>query len=144
MKKTLIILFAIVAFVSSVALAGETPVVPEKFENAFKRNFPNVNVTNWENKDELSIATFTNNTIKHFAYFDVNANLIAVVRSVTFDYMPLRIINALKEKYDLPEKMNIQEVYLTEGHIFYVMDVFHNNKSKTVKVYLDGTTEIIK
>lgn len=144
MKKTFIILFATVFSISSAAFAGEKPVVSERLESSFKRNFPLASVTNWENKDEISIATFTNNKIKHFAYFDLNANLVAVVRSVTIDYMPLRTINTLKEKYDLPEKMNILEVTLTEGGSFYVMNIFHNNRFKTVKVYLDGTTEVIK
>ena len=144
MKKTVALLLTFVAFMSSVAFASEIPVVPEKIEQSFKKNFPEVMLFNWEDKDDLYIAKFRENEIMNFAYFDSDANLLGVIRYITTDDMPFRIIIALKKKYGDFNKMNAMEVSLNGGETYYFTGIIHNNKFKTIKIYPDGSTEIIK
>jgi hypothetical protein len=142
--KKITILLAIVAFMSSVAFAGDITAVSADLQQSFKKNFPAATAVAWQQKDELNIAEFKENEIKHLAYFNADAKLVGVVRFVTAEYIPLKTMNILKEKYGDIDNKNVLEVSVTNGDIFYLMNIIHNNRFKTIKVYTDGTTEIIK
>ena len=143
MKKTTILL-AIVAFIFSVAFAGDVPgSIPAKLEQSFKKNFPAVTAVVWQQNDELNIAEFRQNETKHLAYFDSNAKLVGVIRYITTEYIPLKTQNILKEKYSELEKMNVLEVSVTNGEIYYLMNIMHNDKFTTIKVYTDGAIETL-
>lgn len=144
MKKTVVFLLALAAFISSVAFAAKIPIVPENIEQSFKKEFPEVAQFNWEKKDDLYIAEFRENEITHFAYFDSDANLLGVIRYITTADMPFRTLFLLKKKYGNFGKLNALEVSMTGGETYYFTCIFHKNKFKTIKVYPDGGTEIIK
>ena len=146
MKKTflLAVILIVASFVSSTAFAGEGPVVPEKIERSFKENFPDVTEITWQKKDDLCIAEFKENTIKHFAYFDADATLLGVLRYINTDYLPFKTISALKSKYGEFNTLSAVEVSLTGRETFYFMNIMQKTRFKTIKVYPDGGTEIVK
>lgn len=143
MKKTIIFLFAITAFVS-IAFAKDEPAIPKGLEKSFHENFPDAIGIVWEKKDDVNVADFKENGIRHFAYFDANSSFLGVVRYITTDYMPFKTINELKKKYGDFGKMNAVEVSVDNGETFYFLNVIHKDKVKTVKVYSNGGTEIVK
>ena len=143
MKKMFFIL-SMMIMTSSLVIAGETPVVAEKYETAFKRNFPGIATTEWQKSNNMVVAEFRENETRHLAYFDKEANLVAVIRYINTDYMSLRAKDALRKKYGSFEKMNVLEVSLTDGDNFYLLTVMHNDAFKKIKVYQDGGIEIVK
>ena len=144
MKKTIIILLVTVTFASSTVFAGEFPVIPEKIAHSFKENFPKATGVSWAEKSGLRIVEFSDNQLKHFAYFDENANLVAVMRYVNTTYMPLKTSLALKEKFGDLGTITALEITLNEDEVFYLIDIIHNNKSQTIKVYPGGNIVIMK
>jgi hypothetical protein len=146
MKKTflLAVILIVASSVSSTAFAGEGPVVPEKIERSFKENFPDVTEIIWQKKDDFCIAEFKENTIKHFAYFDADATLLGVLRYINTDYLPFKTISALKSKYGEFNTVSAVEVSLTGRETFYFINIMHKARFKTIKVYPDGGTEIVK
>jgi len=143
MKKTIIILLIALTFVSTIVSASDTPVIPEKLEQSLKENFPGASGVGWTERYDLRIAEFKDNQIKHLAYFDENAKLVAVIRFINTTYMPLKTTLALKNKYGDIGTITALEITLNTYEVFYLIDVIHNNKRQTIKVYIDGSTLVM-
>lgn len=141
MKKTIAVLGVLVSLISSVAFAGE---LPEKLEQTFKRDFPSAQTVVWEKKNDLAIAAFTENKTKYQAFYNPDANLIAVTRYITAEQMPVKLFLKLKTEYGNFGNLAVVEVSSIESDTFYMLNVYHKNKIKTLKVFSDGNAEVIK
>ena len=143
MKKTIIFLLAITTF-ASIAFANDVPGAPKELEKSLAINFPGIKDFTWQKKDDAFIADFREDGIRHFAYFDAFGNFLGVLRYITTDNMPFRLVNELKKKFGNFGKANAVEITITNEETTYVMNVIHKDKFKTIKVYSSGNIEFIK
>lgn len=142
MKKPLLVLLTVTLLVSSIAFAGKLVTVPENLERSFKQNFPESSVINWEKESDTYIAEFKKNSSRHYAYFDAEGNLMGLLNFITTDQMPPKTMEKIKKKFGDIGKSNVIEVSLTKEEVFYFINIEHNGKTKTIKVYPGGSIEV--
>jgi hypothetical protein len=143
MKKTIIFLLAITTF-ASFAFGNDVPGTPKELEKSFTMNFPGIKNFTWEKKDGVFIADFREEGIRHFAYFDASSNFLGVVRYITTDNMPFRLVNEIKKRFGNFGKANAVEIAVTNEETTYVMNIIHKDKFKVIKIYSNGAIEFIK
>ena len=143
MKKTIIFLFAIGTLLTN-AFAGDVPPMPKDLEKSFRENFPEAIQISWQKKDEVSIVDFRKDGVRHIAYFDVYSGFIGVLRYITSDHMPVKTLNILKKKYGDLSKTRALEAFTADGETFYFINIQHKGNVRTLKVYPDGGSEIMK
>lgn len=141
MKKIIAIVTSITMVSLSSVFAGD---VPEKFEQAFKRHFPGSSVLIWEKKDNISVAGFTENRIRYQAYFGADANLLGIAKHITIAQMPAKPLFAIKEKYGDFANVAAIEISFPDRETIYLTTVYFKNKIKTIKVYTDGSIEVLR
>jgi hypothetical protein len=143
MKKTIIFLLAITTF-ASLAFGNDAPVTPKELEKSLITNFPGIKDFTWQKKDDVYIADFREDGIRHFAYFDAAANFLGVVRYITTDNMPFKLVNEVKKRFGNFGKANAVEITVANEETTYFMNVIHKDKFKAIKVHSDGAIEFIK
>lgn len=141
MKKTFLIFTTIMMFIASIVFAGE---VPEKLKQAFKKQFPGSNVMVWEKKDNVNVAVFTENQTRYQVYFNSDANLLGIARHITISQLPAKPLFAIKQKYGEVPDAAVVEVSIPDKETFYLANIYHKNKIRIVKIYMDGDIEVLR
>ena len=66
---------------------------------SFGREFANAQNVSWVEQKDYSKATFSLYNHIMFAYYDKEGQLLAVVRNLLSDQLPLRLLTEMKKKY---------------------------------------------
>jgi len=101
MKKFLLSI-ATVLMMGSGAFAAKNDdgIANQQAVRSFKKDFINAKNTVWEQKDNLTKATFSLNGQILFAYYNNNGELQAVVRNILSDQLPIHLLSSLKNEYN--------------------------------------------
>jgi hypothetical protein len=99
MKKT--ILATAVMLVTGVAgaFAKTDDGINQRVANAFHKEFISAQQVSWQQENTLVKATFILNNQVLFAYYDQDGGLIAVVRNILSDHLPILLQAELRREY---------------------------------------------
>ena len=100
MKKSILTWALILMVGVSTTFAHGIEGVSEKVMNSFKKDFTEAKDVQWETTKELSKATFTIHGQIMFAYYNNDANLLAVTRNIVAAQLPLNLLNEMKKSYN--------------------------------------------
>jgi hypothetical protein len=100
MKKYIVILTATLCFGLTSAFArngGDEEV--KLMKSSFDRDFSNARQVSWDFQKEFAKATFTLNDQILYAYYKPNGELLAVVRYMLTDHLPIDLVLQMKKNY---------------------------------------------
>ena len=144
MKKSFLILTAVITLISTAVQAGANPCPEDKFKSAFNKYFPGIAIENVTVSGNITILAFVEDKQERKAYFDSDAQLIAITRFITTDRMPLQAVRAIKERFGDFGLYRALEVSYTAGHSFYCLDVLDKGNIKRIKVDPAGSIIVLK
>ena len=99
MKKTILALAVILTVGLTSAFANKGGDIRDA-EASFKNDFANASNVSWQQGKVYAKATFTlNNQVLYAYYSNENNQLLAVVRNILSDQLPINLFTSLKKDY---------------------------------------------
>lgn len=144
MKKLTVIIVSAALLLSTSSFAGRSEVVSKAIKTSFQKSFASAENVSWKKTDDFYFANFQMEKTKIFAAYKENGDLIAISRTIEINQLPLRLAQALKEKYSdyyLPN--NVIEMVL-EGQTSYYINAESKTRSLQLKCYSDGDINVEK
>ena len=99
MKKRILLLSFVLVNFTAFSFASDAPAISKNIISSFNKQFANAKDIKWEHQANFTKAEFKVNDVVLFAYFNNNAELIAVTRFISPSQLPLSILTSLKKSY---------------------------------------------
>jgi isocitrate dehydrogenase kinase/phosphatase len=99
MKKTILALAVMLVTGAVSAFANVTDGPNQRAVAAFSKEFCNAKNISWQQENKLVKATFSLNNQIMFAYYSQDGELMAVVRNILSDHLPILLQVELKKNY---------------------------------------------
>ena len=118
MKKLLLVL----GLVATIGVCSAYPSerVSQKVLTSFKTEFTNAQNVEWETGNNYFRASFTMNEQRIFAYYNVEGQLLSIVRYISSIQLPVNLFANLKNDYSKYWISDLFEVSNSEGLHYYV------------------------
>jgi hypothetical protein len=140
MKKRILI-FALLLTGISYSFANKIDdSINKRAVASFNKEFLNAHDIKWESKNGFLLATFCMNNEIMFAYYGSDGEMIAIVRNILSDKLPIPKLLQLKKDYSGYWISNLFEVSKSEGTSYYAT-VENANLKITLKSSGDGNWE---
>ena len=97
MKKSILTWALILMVGISTSFAHGKEGVSERVMNSFKKEFAEAQNVRWESTKEFAKATFTIHGQVMFAYYNSDANLLAVTRNIVAAQLPINLLTEIKK-----------------------------------------------
>lgn len=119
--------------------------VKKHVKESFKRQFPTAQFESWQqiSDADLYLVRFLYNNEGVIAYVDVEGDVVATVRAVNRENLPITISQAIEEKYSSYQKAETLEMVLN-GELNYLVTLVNEKAKITLKVQANGDTSEIK
>ena len=99
MKKTILTTAMMITIAMTTAFANGNEKIDQRAKESFKSNFSTTQTVSWKKEGSLMKATFTMNAQVMNAYYNDNAELVAVTRNILSDQLPIALLTDLKKNY---------------------------------------------
>lgn len=120
MKKLIAILSIILVAGVSQAFANRGRDGNEKLSSTFNKDFVNAKNVSWQHEKNYSKATFAINDNVMFAYYsNESGELVAVVRNILSDQLPISLMTKLRSDYSGYWISNLFEMATEEQTTYY-------------------------
>jgi hypothetical protein len=136
--KKMILVFAVL-FTAGLSAAnahiikgGKAEDISEKITASFNRDFVSAQNVSWEQERNFSKATFNLNNQVLFAYYSSTGELLAVVRNILSDRLPLALLVDLKKNYKDYWISDLFEM-ATDNQTLYYMSLSNGNETLVLK-----------
>jgi hypothetical protein len=131
MKKTILALAVMLTGLTS-AFANKGDEVNQSAIVSFKKDFLSAKNVSWQQQKDYAKATFSLNNHVMFAYYNEQGELLAVVRNVLSDQLPIRLLTAVKNDYS---KFWISELFemATENQTTYYVTIENGDEKVILK-----------
>jgi hypothetical protein len=142
MKKIFLALSLIltVAVSSSIAspVSGENPEVVK----AFNKQFAGAENVKWSTTDAgVAKVSFTWSDTRAEAYFDSDGELIATIRNILYDQVPMNVMRAVNARFKAPVVISVNEVY-SAGSSRYILSL--EDAGKKITATISSTGDIVE
>lgn len=132
--------------------------VSEQSKSSFATQFGNIPDVQWERQDYFDVANFTKDGQKMKAYFDVNGELVGTITDKTFEDLPAKAREYIRNKYPdytIGDVIMYTDNQNEEGDILlfgtemesatnYFVELRKDNKRTILKVSPDGDVSFFK
>jgi hypothetical protein len=118
--KPLFIILTVIASVFATNSYAETPEATPGVIKLFNNKFYTATDVNWSTNQGMYVVDFVTNDHHATAYYDNNGELIAVIRNISSDELPMALQNKLKKNYNGYWITNLIEATNEEGTSYYV------------------------
>jgi hypothetical protein len=133
MKKFLLMTGIICMVALSSVYAGDGNELNERAIASFNKNFVTASNVHWQQESGYAKATFSmNNQIMLAYYNNENGELIAIVRNILSDRLPINLMADLKNNYEGYWISSLFEM-ASEGETFYYVTLENENKTIVLK-----------
>ena len=129
MKKSILATAVMLVTVLSSAFANKSEINQRALQS-FKKDFMTARNVSWEQQREYSKATFSLYNHVMFAYYNQDGELMAVIRNILSEQLPIRLMTEVKNKYKGYWISELFEV-ATEGQTTYYVTL-ENSDEKLV------------
>ena len=142
MKKTAIVLTAIVTLFAASAFALDGDNVSATVAAAFKSDFSQVNQVTWKKKSDFYFAVFQLNNVNVEVAYDEGGELVGSSRNIAPAQIPLSVSLTLSKKYG-EYAISEQVLELTyEGQTRYYFSVENDKQVVQLKCYSNGEIDV--
>jgi len=144
MKKFILSMFVTLGLGLSAAFASGIKEINERVAESFKKEFQQAEHVSWQQEKSFSKATFQLNHEVMFAYYNnESGELIAVVRNILSEQLPISLFTSLKQDYANYWISDLFEMD-TDGDIAYFATVENADESLILKSAADNTWTVYK
>ena len=119
MKKRILI-FALLLTGISYSFANTDDSINKRAVASFNKEFVNARDIKWERKNGFVLATFCLNNEVMFAYYTTDGEMMAIVRNMLSDKLPIPKLLSLHKDYSGYWISNLFEISTSEGTAYYV------------------------
>ncbi len=119
MKKRILIFALLLTGISYSFANTNDDSINKRVVASFHKEFLNARDIKWERKNEFVLATFCINNEVMFAYYSTDGKMIAVVRNILSDKLPLVKLLSLKKDYQGYWISNLFEMSQPGGTTYY-------------------------
>jgi hypothetical protein len=120
MKKSIICIALIFNITCVSVFANPDHRISKRVEAEFHKRFLKAEEVQWDELGDFERATFRINESVLFAYFDPNGELIAVIRNILSDQLPIHLMITLKSNYTTYWIAELFEVYSNGDTHYFV------------------------
>jgi hypothetical protein len=133
MKKTIltISMMLAVAFTATNVFANDGSEFATKAQTSFGNNFSSARNVSWQTEKNFAKATFTMSNQVMFAYYNEDGELMAVVRNILSEQLPINLQTDLKKNYSDRWISDLFEV-ASEGQTSYFVTVENADETITL------------
>ena len=100
MKKTILSLSFMIILGLGTTYASDDSGVNVQTMQSFHKSFGSAKDVNWQKEKDYNKATFRLNDQYLTAYYNENAELVAIVRNVLADHLPILLLTDLQNNYE--------------------------------------------
>ncbi len=127
---------------TGVYAAGNPGVVSEKVKAEFERKFTAAKNVTWEKMDEVYYAKFELNDSPVEVAFHEEGDLLAMLRSIEINQLPLNITLAVAERYKGYKIAGKAEEISTEGETKYYLNIENDSRILKLKCSAGGDIQV--
>ena len=140
MKKIILALaiFAVAGLSSS--YANEDVKVSKKVLSAFQNDFNSAVNAKWSVEKNFFKVSFTNMDMQVEAYYDEDGALLGSVRSLSFEQLPLAIIQGYNRRFEDAPVKKVVEITNIEGTSYRI---WTEKENKSYKLKANASGEIV-
>ncbi len=123
MKKSVIILVALL--ISAVAYSQKVKEkdVPDAVKTAFKAAYPNAEDVKWEKEDANYEVEFELNDVDYSALFDANGTLLETEMEIETSQLPQQVIEYMKTHYTDKKIKEAAKITDAKGTVTYEVEI---------------------
>jgi len=99
MKKTILALAVILTIGLTSAFANKGEEVNQRALSSFNKDFLSAKNVSWQQQKDYAKVTFSLNNHVMFAYYNKEGELLAVMRNVLSDQLPIHLLTGVKNNY---------------------------------------------
>jgi hypothetical protein len=99
MKKTILALAVILTTGLTSAFANKGEDVNQRAISSFSKDFLSAKNVSWQQQKDYAKATFSLNNQIMYAYYNQEGELLAVIRNVLSDQLPIQLLTEIKNNY---------------------------------------------
>ncbi|MGB8193974.1 MAG: hypothetical protein WCF67_18720 [Chitinophagaceae bacterium] len=143
--KKLFVTVAVALFVGLTSFAADIKKVNQKVLAAFEKEFTTATNVSWEvlQNEEIYHASFVYGAEVMEAYFSPEGETIAVARFLSQDRLPLLVNKSLKDNFSKYQFRQATE-YMSIDTTSYIVTLENEKQTLVARIYINGTTEIVK
>jgi len=120
MKKTILALAVMLTTVLTSAFANKSEEINQRALASFGKDFVSAKNASWQQSADYAKVTFNLNNHVLFAYYNQDGELLAVVRNILTDQLPVNLLTTMKKKYKSYWVSELFEVATGEQTNYYV------------------------
>jgi hypothetical protein len=141
MKRIMITLFVFLTLAATSAFAGEVNVSPV-IRQAFNARFTGAENVSWSQADEFTVAEFTLDEVKQYAYFNSAGELTVVAQPMTVKQLSKRQQETLNKGYGDYTIVNVYKTDDGQEQKYYA--VVENDNQKVIVSTTSSRWEVVK
>jgi hypothetical protein len=132
MKKTILALAVMLTTGLTSAFANKGEEVNQRAISSFSKDFLSAKNVSWQQQKDYAKATFSLNNHVMFAYYNQDGELLAVVRNVLSDQLPIHLLTEIKRNYG---NFWVSELFemATEDRTTYYITVENSQERRVLK-----------
>ena len=130
MKKSILTWALILMVGVSTSFAHGIEGVSERVMDSFKKEFSEAQNVQWESTKDFAKATFTIHGQVMFAYYNAEADLLAVTRNIVAAQLPISLLSEVKKSYGEYWISDLFEMSSNENTTYYI--TLENGNQKLV------------
>jgi hypothetical protein len=100
MKNTILTVAVMLTIGLTGAFANVSEEINQRAVASFSKDFVSASNVTWEQQKNYAKATFKLNNRIMFAYYNADGELMAVIRNILSDQLPIRLMTEVKNKYN--------------------------------------------
>jgi len=133
MKKTILTISMMLAVaLTTTSVFANDGNESSKAQTSFGNNFTSAHNVSWQTEKNFAKATFTMSNQVMFAYYNEDGDLMAVVRNILSEQLPINLQTELKKKYIDRWISDLFEM-ASEGQTSYFVTVENADETITLK-----------
>lgn len=126
------------------AFAKEPETVNAKAQKQLNVEFKDAQKITWSTKANLLEASFEWNGQKLHTFYNEDGEQVALSREISLDKLPIKALQAVKEKYSDYKASEAIELNSTEGGLSYYLSLENGNRKVILSVSPEGSVSVFK
>ena len=132
MKNTILTVAVMLTMGLTGAFANISEEINQRAIASFNKDFVSASSVTWEQRKDFAKATFKLNGHVMFAYYNADGELMAVVRNILSDQLPIRLMTEVKKKYSDHWISDLFEI-ATADQTFYYLTIENSDEKVVLK-----------
>lgn len=143
MKRIILSMSLLLTIAVMTASASADPIVNEKVQQSFEKEFSSVKFVEWNDAGDYLKATFILWGLRTEAYFTPDGKLQGCARTLFYNQLPLSVMNSFDKEFTDADVLEVIEISNASG-TFYKLTFDQKKKRYEIKADTGGNITEIK